>query len=182
MKKKGSNCDYIEARNENLKREFLARLGKNGRTVREAIAAMAMARADRFYINEERALSEIRRMRENAAAGRVVGPERIGGSGRVGGVGRVVGPERRGGSGREGGSGRVGRRNPRRMAMICEINRRVDTLLSSRPDLSLAGAVYEVVNSPAPAFYISAGTMRTLLYEIGAITRPRTPSSPKNYR
>ena len=128
MKKHGSVSDYIESRNENLKREFIARLGRNGRSISESIAAMTMVPADRFYISEERAVSAVRRLKEGA-------------------------PEKR-------------NENPQRKAMIKEIFRRVEALMAARPGLSLTDAVYEVVNSPAPGFYLARGSMRTLLYSL----------------
>ena len=60
MRKKNSCCDYIRERNENLRREFLARLGK-ARSVLEIFDDIASnAPADRFYISEEQALKLLR--------------------------------------------------------------------------------------------------------------------------
>lgn len=133
MKKKGSKCDYIESRNENLKREFLARVGRNGRTVKQTIEAMTRVPADRFYISEERAEAEIKRIVSEDCEFNL--PE----------AGEAV-------------------RNKMRQVMIREILRRVKTLMESRPGLTLRDAIYEVVNSPAPCFYLTPGSMRTILY------------------
>lgn len=131
MKKKGNGCYYIRQRNENLKREFLARLAINGRNISDAIKALTLVPADRFYISEERAESEIRKAWKNNA-----GPK----------------------------APRRGLSNPRRQAMIKEIMRRVEVLMRRNPGLSLKDAVFEVVNSPAPSFYLTGGTIRTILY------------------
>ena len=126
MKKKGCKCDYIKERNENLKREFLARLGKNGRNISQVIESLSPVSADRFYINEERATEEIKRLRNKE---------------------------------------KMKTANPRRQAMIREIKKRVDMMMDRNPQLSLKEAVCRVVNSPAPAFYLTPGTIRTIVYQ-----------------
>lgn len=140
MKKKGSKCDYIEERNRNLKREFLARLGKNGKCITQVIADLTLAPADRFYISEERAVRAVRSMRGEGAVRVAVGVRGVEGAGGV-------------------------RVNPRKRAMMGEIMRRVEGLMVRNPDLDLRDAVYEVVNSPAQAFYLTMGSIRTILYE-----------------
>lgn len=126
MKKKGNGCDYLKSRNENLQREFFARLGRNGRTVKQAMADISRAGADRFYISEERAYSEVKKLIDK--------------------------------------EGLLHDRLPNRLAMLREIQRRTAALMVERPDLSLRDAVFEVVNSPAPSFYLTPGSIRHLLY------------------
>lgn len=121
MKKKNSRCDYIESRNSNLRREFLARLGRNGRTLKDVFRSLAReSQADRFYINEERAYRLIR-----AGEGYISGRRR----------------------------------------MLEDIRTRVDSLMRSDPSLSLKDAVYITVNSPAPGFYLSEETIKTIIYK-----------------
>lgn len=62
MKKKGNCSDYVKERNQNLRREFYARLGTNGMSLNEVYDAMTLAPADRFYISEERAEQEIKKL------------------------------------------------------------------------------------------------------------------------
>ena len=131
MKKKGNGCYYIRQRNENLRREFHARLAKNGRNISDAIKALTLVPADRFYISEERAESEIRKIWKNTSLSEVTC---------------------------------TGIPNPRRQAMIKEIMKRVEVLMKRDTGLTLKDAVFEVVNSPAPSFYLTRGTMRTILY------------------
>lgn len=54
--------------------------------------------------------------------------------------------------------------NPRRIEMIQEIEKRVEWMMALDPDLSLPEAVFRVVNSPAPAFYLTPGSLRTIFY------------------
>lgn len=68
MKKKKSYCDYIESRNEALRREIYSRLGTDGHTAEEVFRAVARrADAPRFFINEERAITLIRHFRLTGA-------------------------------------------------------------------------------------------------------------------
>lgn len=53
---------------------------------------------------------------------------------------------------------------PRCREMMEEIYRRVNTLMDSDSSLSLKDAVFDVVNSPAPGFYLSPRSIRTILY------------------
>lgn len=55
-------------------------------------------------------------------------------------------------------------RSPTLRRMLAVIVRRVDILMAFRPELSLREAVYEVVNSPAPSFFLSPLSIRTMLY------------------
>lgn len=53
---------------------------------------------------------------------------------------------------------------PNRRRMIIEIDKRVDAYLASHPGVSLRRAVAEVVNSPAPSFFLDAKSIRTIFY------------------
>ena len=136
MKKKGSKCDFILSRNENLKREFFARLGKNKRSISDVIAAVSSVGADRFYISEERAFMAIKRFHELQTSERPCLPADF-----------------------------PWIRNPEKRKMLCEIYERVKKRMEESPGLSLKDAVYEVVNSPAPAFYLTRCSIRTILYK-----------------
>lgn len=135
MKKKGSKCDFILSRNENLKREFFARLGKNKRNISDVIAAVSRVGADRFYISEDRAFMAIKRFCELQTSDVPCLPE-----------------------------GFPWIRNLEKRKMLCEIYKRVIKRMEEAPGLSLKDAVYEVVNSPAPAFYLTRCSVRTILY------------------
>ena len=127
MKKLNSKCDYIEARNENLRDEFFSLLAKGEHsTINELFPQIAGKRARRFYINEERVLLLIRRYHRERKW-----PARM---------------------------------NARRRKMLQDILRRVEILQAFNPKLSLSDAVYEVVNSEAPSFYLTPRSIRTLLY------------------
>ena len=126
MKKKNAKCDYIPARNAELKRVFMGLLGSGAPSLDHLFAAVARSGADRFYVSEERALSMLLRKRRSGEW-----PEDI---------------------------------RPIRKKMMEEIERRVAYLIECDPSLSLAEAVFKVVNSPAPQFYITAGSIRTILY------------------
>lgn len=53
---------------------------------------------------------------------------------------------------------------PSRRAMIDEIDRRVRILRSFNPGLTLKEAVFRVVNSPAPSFYLTPNSIRSIIY------------------
>lgn len=53
---------------------------------------------------------------------------------------------------------------PLRKRMILELNRRVEHLLAAHPALSLREATYRAVNSPAPSYYITWPTIKTLFF------------------
>ncbi|MDE7160777.1 MAG: hypothetical protein K2O24_08060 [Muribaculaceae bacterium] len=55
--------------------------------------------------------------------------------------------------------------------MYAEVNRRVERLLAASPEMSLADAVVEVVNSPAPEFYMEPASARVTVY--GLLRRRR---------
>ncbi|MDE5653743.1 MAG: hypothetical protein K2G75_07030 [Muribaculaceae bacterium] len=57
-------------------------------------------------------------------------------------------------------------RTPVRREMFAEIDRRVTMLMSRRPELKFREAVFEVVNSPAPSFYLTPRSCRTLIYSV----------------
>lgn len=124
MKKKGAKCDYIEGRNANVRREFMKRLGKDGRQISEIFEEISReATADRFYISEERILRLLKH------------PEEL-----------------------------TDKTLRTRKEMVEEIRRRVDALMKAFPAMKLPEAVYRVVNSPAPAFYLTPGSIRTIIY------------------
>lgn len=128
MKKKKCCCDYIEARNENLKKEFFSRLGKDGyKRIDDIFRELASVRASRFYINEDRAYKLVRKY---LATGEL--PPRM---------------------------------IPMKRLMLLTMARRVETLRAFRPQLTLRDAVYEVVNSQAPSYYLTPRSIRTLLYD-----------------
>ena len=52
----------------------------------------------------------------------------------------------------------------RRREMFAEIERRVLAILQKYPDTRFDDALCEVINSPAPCFYLTARSCRTLLY------------------
>ena len=52
---------------------------------------------------------------------------------------------------------------PKKLSMIRTIDRRVKALRSMHPGLSLKEAVFRVVNSPAPRFYLTVGTIKVIL-------------------
>lgn len=55
---------------------------------------------------------------------------------------------------------------PNRVEMIREIDRRVTALMTQHPKTALKDAVFEVVNSPAPSFYLTPGSIRTIFYTL----------------
>lgn len=122
-------CDYIQSRNSNLRREFLARLGQNGMTLDRIYKALSSdTPADRFYISEERAYRLLRFGIRNASPHPHGNPL------------------------------------PQKLRMLAEIRRRVNALMEADPGLSLRDAVFEVVNSPAPAFYLTPSSIKTILF------------------
>lgn len=54
---------------------------------------------------------------------------------------------------------------PNKAAMMAEIERRVMALVAEDPGLSLKDAVCTVVNSPAPSFYLTPSSIKTILYK-----------------
>lgn len=55
--------------------------------------------------------------------------------------------------------------SPLRRMMFEDIGRMVDKLMAANPHLTLEDAVFDAVNSPAPSFYITPGSARTLIYK-----------------
>lgn len=53
----------------------------------------------------------------------------------------------------------------KRLEMFEEIWRRYCEMRTLHPDLSDADIIYDVVNSPAPSFYLTTGTIRVKIYE-----------------
>lgn len=129
MKKKGSICDYIQERNENLKRTFkdCYKSGKQQK-VNEIFRHMATLPADRFYISETRALQMITAKRKR-------------------------------------GDWKPGI-NKNKLEMIKEIEQRAEQKMRNDQTLTLEDAVFGVVNSPAPSFYLTPGSMRTIYYDM----------------
>lgn len=60
---------------------------------------------------------------------------------------------------------------PSRRRMMEEIFCRVQCRMARRPDASLADLVFEVVNEPAPSFYMTRGSIKTIFYD----SRKRQP-------
>ena len=58
-----------------------------------------------------------------------------------------------------------------RRRMYEEITRRVREIMDSEPGLSISSAVFRVVNSEAPRFYISAYTARSIIYRMNRAKR-----------
>lgn len=57
--------------------------------------------------------------------------------------------------------------NETKQAMFEEIWNRYQYMRKVRPDDSAADIIFDIVNSPAPAFYLTPGSTRTILYRIG---------------
>lgn len=53
---------------------------------------------------------------------------------------------------------------PNKVTMLSEIESRVLAAMARDSSLSMREAVYAVVNSPAPSFYLSPLTIKTILY------------------
>lgn len=127
MRKKGSRCDYIKERNRNLRREFNARLGRDGRTVARTIRELTTVGADRFYVSEEQAW---RYFRDKMVKKKEAGP-----------------------------------RVENRRIILEEVRKRTMAILAENPELDPRDVLFEVVNSPAPSFYLTYRTIRTILYK-----------------
>lgn len=56
--------------------------------------------------------------------------------------------------------------NPKRREMFQEIFRRVKRILEAEPGISLIEASFRVVNSPAPEFYLTPQSARTMIYRL----------------
>lgn len=61
-------------------------------------------------------------------------------------------------------SGKLAVASPLRRRMFEEIAGRADRIMHENPLTSFSDAVFEAVNSPAPSFYITPGSARTLIY------------------
>ncbi len=61
-------------------------------------------------------------------------------------------------------SGQWSVRSLQRRQMLAEIERRVSRMMAADAALTLADAVAQVVNAPAPSFYLTPRTCRTLIY------------------
>lgn len=57
----------------------------------------------------------------------------------------------------------IRQRRPERERMVGEISRRTEAMLTERPGLSLSEAVFRVVNSPAPSYYVGSRSVRRAL-------------------
>lgn len=58
--------------------------------------------------------------------------------------------------------------NPKRREMFQEIFRRVKRILEEQPGISLIEASFRAVNSPAPEFYLTPQSARTMIYRLRA--------------
>lgn len=133
MKKKGAKCDWLDARNESLRRELNRRLDGSDRGIGHVYRNLAHAPAPRFFISEEQAFREVKRL----IRARCQGAAAL--------------------------SGLLRGKMPNRARMLRDILKGVDALLSSSPSLPLREAVYQVVNSPAPSFYLTPASMHIIL-------------------
>lgn len=55
-------------------------------------------------------------------------------------------------------------RNPQRLEMLREIERIANTLFRSGRYTRFADAIFDAVNSPAPSFYLTPRSARTIIY------------------
>lgn len=140
MKNGKNKCDYIQARNENLRRALIQCMQGGGKSVIQLFEAMSQVPADRYYISEERAYSLINEKRRQSPLWR----------------GKMV---------------------PSRRRMVEDIESVAIRLMEADPSLSLRDAVAQAVNSPAPNFYLTPNSIRTLLYRSLHSTVPRPTSS-----
>lgn len=53
---------------------------------------------------------------------------------------------------------------PSKKAMLKEIRKRVEALCKENPGMTLKDAVWEVVNAPAPSFYLTFTSIKTIIY------------------
>ena len=53
---------------------------------------------------------------------------------------------------------------PQRRRLLQDIARLTEELMEGNPGMSLRDAVYQAVNSPAPSFYLTTGSIRTIIY------------------
>ena len=58
--------------------------------------------------------------------------------------------------------------NPKKREMYFEIFRRAKRIFKENPGTTIADAAYEVVNSPAPEFYITTKSARVMIYKLRA--------------
>lgn len=58
--------------------------------------------------------------------------------------------------------------NPKKREMFFEIFHRVSRILEDEPGLTLTEAVFRAVNSPAPQFYLTPKSARTMIYRLRA--------------
>lgn len=127
MKKKGSVCDYIAARDRELLACYRRQLAQVAFVdLDEIFRRMARCKASRFYISEARAYQLIRNFEA---------------------------------------TGEWPLQSPMRRRMLADIYERVGRLRKRRPGLSLEDAVYETVGRPAPSFYLTPRTCRTIIYD-----------------
>lgn len=61
-------------------------------------------------------------------------------------------------------TGQMKVRIPLRCRLMEDLLRAVDSLLRRSPELTLAEAVFRAVNSPAPSYYLTPGSCRTIIY------------------
>lgn len=61
-------------------------------------------------------------------------------------------------------TGRMRVEMPLRRRLMEDLLRVVGRLQSRTPDMSLTEAVYKAVNSPAPSYYLTPGSCRTIIY------------------
>lgn len=140
MRKNGSVCEFTDDRNDEMRKMFRRRLMTwEDPCVKSLFGEIARMQASRFFVSEMRVEKVLRYH-----------------------LMRGVWPVK----------------SELRRRMFAEIEERVMKKLSSDSGLPIAecrkmkwepeifrDAIFEVVNSPAPSFYLTARTCRTLLYE-----------------
>lgn len=126
MKNRKRTCEYLNSRNEELRKACRAFMMKEGGTVTEMFEAVAKVPVKRFYISEERAL---RLLRHKRRTGRW--PDDM---------------------------------IPSRRVMMGVIEKRFNELRALRPEESMEQIIFEVVNSPAPGFFLTPQSIRAIFY------------------
>lgn len=141
MRKRGSVCEFTEERNDEIKRMFKRRLQTWDKgSIDGMFAEIAAMPASRFYVSEVRVERVLRHHLKR---------------------------------------GEWNVKNGLRRRMFAEIELRVMEMISARTGQKVEecrgmkiaprlfrDAIFEVVNSPAPSFYLTPRTCRTLLYEV----------------
>lgn len=142
MRKKGS---YFELKNEmerdliRVYREKLAEMLGNS-SMDEIFHAVALSGASRFWVSEERAVAVIAAMKKNDDGEKL--PQEL-------------------------FTGKYLRRlSPTKRRMYAEIYSRVEERQKANTQESLHRAVEKTIQQQAPSFYLTEGTVKTMVYKI----------------